>query len=266
LKTTAITHPAVKSILRRPSPLGVDIILAVAVSALAVWGCYSESNPSGEALRVIGGNAITPAPAWAYLLVVGAGLALAWRRRRPRAALAASLAGVFAFTALGYMSDAALVIPPLALYTVALTRPAREAVILGLVTLLALGGVVALGPVDHLTSGDIALCGLVAVAVLGGIAGANRRRYIEAVRARSELVERTHAEEARRKVDAERLRIARELHDVVAHTMSTINVQAGAAAYATDDLPPAAEDALQPIKATSKDGLRELRAILAILR
>jgi signal transduction histidine kinase len=67
-------------------------------------------------------------------------------------------------------------------------------------------------------------------------------------------------------VDEERLRIARELHDVVAHTMATINVQAGVAAHVLADRPDAAAQALQHIKLASKDGLRELRAILNVLR
>jgi len=196
-----------------------------------------------------------------------AGLALIWRRRHPRAVLVACLAGVLAFAALGYVSSAALIIPPIALYTVALTAPALEAAAFAVATLVTLGVAVLASPIDNgVSSGDIGLVGLVAVAVLAGIANANRRRYIEVVRARSELIERDHQESTRRSVDAERLRIARELHDVVAHTMSTINVQAGVAAYVADDLPPTAANALQAIKASSKDGLRELRAILTVLR
>jgi signal transduction histidine kinase len=235
------------------------------VTGITVWGCHGESNPSPEAARILGGQVVTPTPTWAYSLVVVAGLALVWRRRRPRVVLCVSLVGVLAFAALGYIGYAALVIPPIALYTVALTVSTLQAVAFAFATLIALGGVVVAGP-DRISSGDIALAGLVAVAVLAGVAGANRRRYIEAVRARSELIERTQEEATRRSVDAERLRIARELHDVVAHTMSTINVQAGVASYVSSNLPLPAAEALQAIKIASKDGLRELRAILAVLR
>ncbi|HEY4459770.1 MAG TPA: sensor histidine kinase [Pseudonocardiaceae bacterium] len=266
MSTEVSTRGIHRGLRQRLSPLGVDAALAVAVAGVTVWGCYSESHPSTPALSVVPGQTIQPAPTWAYLLVAGAGLALIWRRRQPRAVLAVALVGVLVFTALGYVSYAALITPPIALYTVALTAPVREAVILGIVTLLALGGVAVTGPSAGVSSGDIALAGLVAAAVLAGIAGANRRSYIDAVRARSELIERTHQERTQRSIDAERLRIARELHDVVAHTMSTINVQAGVAAYVTEDLPPATAAALQAIKTASKDGLRELRAILAVLR
>src|ERR1700746_3389945 len=69
-----------------------------------------------------------------------------------------------------------------------------------------------------------------------------------------------------RRLDEERLRIARELHDVVAHTMATINVQAGVAAHVLPTRPEAAAESLQAIKTASKEGLRELRAILNVLR
>ena len=95
--------------------------------------------------------------------------------------------------------------------------------------------------------------------MLGGIAVSNRRAFVASIQGRAE-------DEARRRVDEERLRIARELHDVVAHTMSTINVQASAAATVLTDRPDAAAEALQAIRTASKNGLRELRAILNVLR
>ncbi len=100
---------------------------------------------------------------------------------------------------------------------------------------------------------------LMAAACLGGIAVSNRRAFVASIQARAE-------DEARRRIDEERLRIARELHDVVAHTMSTINVQASAAATVLTERPDAAAEALQAIRTASKNGLRELRAILNVLR
>ncbi len=100
---------------------------------------------------------------------------------------------------------------------------------------------------------------MTAVVVVAGIAVANRRAYVDSIRDRAE-------QDARRRIDEERLRIARELHDVVAHTMATINVQAGVAAHVLSTRPEVAADALQAIKTASKDALRELRAILNVLR
>ena len=77
---------------------------------------------------------------------------------------------------------------------------------------------------------------------------------------------RQAALDAQRRVEEERLRIARELHDVVAHTMATITVQAAAATQLLRDRPDEAAESLKAIRAASKDGLRELRAILDVLR
>jgi signal transduction histidine kinase len=83
---------------------------------------------------------------------------------------------------------------------------------------------------------------------------------------RSRQVEQLRQAEALRLVTEERLRIARELHDVVSHSISVINVQAGVAAHVLDQQPDQAKQALLTIKATSKEALRELRGMLGVLR
>ena len=83
---------------------------------------------------------------------------------------------------------------------------------------------------------------------------------------RARTLERTREEEARRRVAEDRLQIARDLHDGVAHTMTTINVQAGAAAHVMDRHPEAAKDALVAIRRASGDVLDELTAMVALLR
>jgi signal transduction histidine kinase len=108
------------------------------------------------------------------------------------------------------------------------------------------------------------VCCIAAVAT--GLAVAGRRQMFAATIERAERAERDREEEARRRVDAERLRIARELHDVVAHSMSMINIQAGVAAHVLTDQPEQAAAALAAIKSASREGLRELRAILNVLR
>jgi signal transduction histidine kinase len=77
---------------------------------------------------------------------------------------------------------------------------------------------------------------------------------------------RTLEEEARRRTSEERLRIARELHDVVAHNISLINVQAGSALHLIDQQPERARTALSAIKVASKETLVELRSVLGVLR
>src|SRR5215207_3379140 len=81
-----------------------------------------------------------------------------------------------------------------------------------------------------------------------------------------EPVGRASEEEGRGLIHAERLRIARELHDVVAYSFATINVQAGVAVHVMDDRPEQLAEALRAIRAVSKEASRELRAILGVLR
>jgi signal transduction histidine kinase len=93
------------------------------------------------------------------------------------------------------------------------------------------------------------------------------RRVIAAdAQQRAELAERTREEEARARVDAERLRIAREVHDTVAHAIAIINVQAGVTAHVLAKRPERAREALQAIEQTSSRALREMRTILGVLR
>lgn len=91
----------------------------------------------------------------------------------------------------------------------------------------------------------------------------------ETVRARRELADRAVAEqerEAARRVEAERTRIARELHDVLAHTLAAVNVQTAAAVAAFDSHPEIARASLQQARASGKAALTELRATLNLLR
>ena len=105
-----------------------------------------------------------------------------------------------------------------------------------------------------------------AAAVFLGDVLRNRRSHLAELEERAHYLERTREEEARRRVAEERLRIARDLHDSVAHAMATINVQAGAAAHVVDRRPAAAKEALTAIQRASADVLDELAAMLDLLR
>jgi signal transduction histidine kinase len=98
------------------------------------------------------------------------------------------------------------------------------------------------------------------------LALATTTEVIRARRERAAEVGRARQEEARRRASEERLRIARELHDVLAHNISLINVQAGVALHLMEEQPEQARSALTAIKAASKDALGELRSVLEVLR
>jgi YD repeat-containing protein len=243
----------------RESP-AYDVAVAVLLTAVTLAGAYGEAHPNQSADQNVSGHPIPHTPAAAYLLVVVAGLVLAGRRYYPVAVLIVSAAAVAIYSLLGYVNGAALLLPAFALYAVAAAGSVRRAVGAAAATLvLLLVSTAVSNPFGTFGGGFITMPGLIAVALFAGLAASSRRAYIASIQARSE-------DDARRRVDEERLRIARELHDVVAHTMATINVQAGVAAHVLADRPDAAAQALNSIKAASKDGLRELRAILNVLR
>jgi signal transduction histidine kinase len=174
--------------------------------------------------------------------------------------LAVSTAAVTAYTALGYVNGAVLLAPPIALYAVAVKVTPPRAIACAAATMAALMAASAAADPFGMTAGGFYIIpAMVAIACFGGIAITNRRAYFASIKARAD-------QDARQRIDEERLRIARELHDVVAHTMATINVQAGVAAHIVAERPDAAAEALQTIKKASKEGLRELRAILNVLR
>src|SRR3569833_3522631 len=85
-------------------------------------------------------------------------------------------------------------------------------------------------------------------------------------RERADEIRRTHEEEGRRQASEERLRIARELHDVRAHNISMINVQAGVALHLMHERPEQARTALAASKDASKEALTEVRSVLGVLR
>jgi signal transduction histidine kinase len=117
------------------------------------------------------------------------------------------------------------------------------------------------------TTADILLAGATyAAAFFLGVATQNRRLYEQQLDERAAVFEREREEEAKRAVADERLRIAQELHDVVAHSMGVIAVQAGVGAHVIDSDPQEAKQSLEAISATSRGTLTEIRRLLGVLR
>jgi signal transduction histidine kinase len=203
-------------------------------------------------------------------LALAAVASLALRRRAPTVALAVSGGLVLALFAVDHAAGAVAVIAPaIALYSLALTRGRIYLVpaVVAAATAVALVDVFLTGHHAHaLTLQTAAHVALVAIPVLAAETLRNRRSYVQLLLERLELAERTREEEARRRAEQERLRIARDLHDVVAHTLTTINVQAGVAAHLVERDRSHAHDALATIEAASHEALDEIRSILGVLR
>ena len=150
----------------------------------------------------------------------------------------------------------------LSIYTAAAVLTPRRARLLlaGAVVLGIVGATASPGPTDV---GVPAL--IVSAWLLGNYVG-SRRRYTAELEAKNRLLEQARFELADRAVTDERLRIARELHDVVTHTMSVVAVHAGTGRMVADDDPVAARQALATIETTTRSALVEMRRMLGILR
>jgi signal transduction histidine kinase len=241
------------------SPLR-KIASTLAITTFLVWGSYGEAHPGPGPNPTYNGYHIPHTPDAALILVAVACLALGWRARYPLTVLAVSVLAVVTYGAFGYENGAALVAPAIALFAAARQVPVRQSLLAALATLIALGAATIFpNPFGPLGGSAELLPFLVAAPLFGGIAVRNRNAYVASIEARAEA-------DASRRVDEERLRIARDLHDVVAHAMATISVQAGVAQHVLAENPAAVSDALQAIRQSSRDGLRELRAILNVLR
>ena len=253
----------IKRVVRLPRRW-LDAMGVALVAALAVVGAYVEANPVH---RYGGLHLASHPPVAAYLLLAVPAVALIWRNSRPVEVLGLTVGGAVGWAALGQIDGAALVPVIVGVYWVALTRPRRIAVAAGLagaVAIFVTEGL--LGPFGWFGGPNATMWPELLAAGAVGAYVATRRQWLAAEHDRAARAAQAREEETRRRVDAERMRIARELHDVVAHSMAMINVQATAASMQLAADPASAAEAIQAIRRASKSGLRELRAILEVLR
>lgn len=199
-----------------------------------------------------------------YLLLAVSVAALLGRRRAPVPVAAICGAALTSWYLLGHRGELLALASMVALYTVAVRGGRRRTILVGAVAVVWSGALgwwaaePASAPVTELLWPVVALSLGEAVRVRRELADA----YAD--QAARNLAERER--EARRRVQRERVSIAREVHDVLAHTMAAVNVQMGVAVAAFDRRPEAARAALGQARAASADALRELRAALALLR
>jgi signal transduction histidine kinase len=203
----------------------------------------------------------TPLDGWAYALIVASALPLLVLRSAPIAALAASFVITAAYWGTGYARGPIF----LALMVAVITTFRFGHRLIGW-TALAIGFGVFLWLPAALGTGDAAGLGhalgisawLLVVGLIGEAARVSGERGAERARVREE--------EARRRIGEERLRISRELHDVLAHNVSLINVQSSVALHLLDEQPEQARAALAAIKEASAQTLREMRGVFGALR
>ena len=197
----------------------------------------------------------------AYLFTVGAGAILLLRRDRPVPAAVGCLLCCLGYRAAGYPGFAPGILIFLACYTLGSTRRLSY----GLAA-AAVGWVIPALPPHSLPLADFAVSmppiGMAATAAIGD--SARRRRIEHEAQVRQSAA--TAQAELGRRLAEERLRIARELHDVLAHTISVVAVQSGVALDVLDDSPEQAREALLAVRGAAKQAMPELRAALDLLR
>jgi len=237
-------------VIRRHEAL-VDAAVPVLVGAVIVAG---EVLHGGHGVRLT-----------ALLLALAAAGTLFARRRSPAWTLVVSGALIAVlFHVDRSASTVAVLAPAVALYSLALTR-GRPAQLFAAVA--AVGAVLVADLLHSGKPGVLQTLGhvlLVAIPLLAAEQVRTHRAYLRLLEERLELAERTREQEAARRAEQERLRIARELHDVVAHTLTEINVQAASTAERTS--PGDARATLETIEQASHEAIGELRAILGVLR
>jgi signal transduction histidine kinase len=242
----------------RASPWVFDSGLALVAVGLSTTVFVFENGPVGSGLP-------RGTLAVGYALVLLHTLPLAARRRFPGTVLAICVASGLAIAALGLPPIVLGLAILVAVYSVAAYGD-RWVSLAGLAAAALGSAAVQLTP-GGFQAPTVVSNGLIigAAWLLGHFVGV-RRRYITRLEERTAELERARAELARRAVTEERLRLARELHDVVAHCISMIAVQSGVGAHVANTQPKEAVKALAAIEATSRAALTELRRLLGVLR
>ncbi|GIE92174.1 sensor histidine kinase [Actinoplanes regularis] len=238
-------------------PFLADALLASLLAGPAAMAAFDHA-----------GHPQAPPLTGAVGVAAGAFLAVTVRRLWPLPVLFATAAATVVYTATTRYQPPTLLFPlVITIYTVASRIDRRR------MWRIATGIAVPLYLVSLFTSRDdwwapqnLGVLAWIGMATAVGDATGSRRAYVAEVEERARRAEQTREDEARRRVVEERIRIARELHDVISHHIAVINVQAGAARHVLRQQPAAAGDALEHIRHASDTVLRELGSIVGVLR
>jgi signal transduction histidine kinase len=248
--------------LRRVPAVVIDAVVDVIVALAAV-------AVDTVAIRVAVEPGARPADALAYGLGVLMGALLLVRRRWPLGVLAATTVALLVYYSLGYPGVTPALPLAAALYTAAAAGELRWS----LTVIAFFIGADLYVPLAHRHQAPLLLVvqvteralGMVALALLGETVRSRRLR-LAAAQERLGEVQRERALETARRLTEERLRIAREVHDIVGHTIAAITIHAALADEQLDHQPAKARSALRMIRTASRAALLELRAAVGLLR
>lgn len=243
---------------RRLSPY-LDVTVGVVAATLSATSLVGADVASIDAR-------LDPADPLSVAATVVAGLSLMWRRSRPMASFSVFVSCCLVVTLTDHYIGLLSLLVLFSLYSLAAHGRRREAVAGLAASLLVFVGLALLDVPDLGTSDLLQACALLVAAwALGDAIRSRRTQQAERLRI-AEQEAATAREHAARAVVEERLRIARELHDVIAHSMSLIAVQAGVGGHVIRSDVSAAEQALEIIAETSRNALTQTRWMLGLLR
>lgn len=203
--------------------------------------------------------------AWAAAIVAVSALTLIWRKRYPGTVTIASYVITVGYYASGYQLGVINLPIMVACYTLGTDGDRRKQIAIGGGMVGSMLVNVAFFTTQPLVTALDAGVWLV-VSILAGVIVQSRRAELEAYAARARAAEAGQDAEAERRVSQERLRIAHDVHDVLAHTVSVMTVQAGVAEDALDRDPTLTKRALGTIRSAGKEAMAEIRAMISVLR
>ncbi len=248
----------------------IDVSIALAACAFTSAQMLLTSSSFGapdDLFRQLSGMPSAMPQAGAYLAVALTTLPLLARRKSPWLVFifimmvflgTQRLIGSYTLAAIG---------PVIGLFTLAHDRSRIEVFFAAGFSALA----IAVVDMPYVSSSLAALVRLqdityMAAAVLGGFALRGHQDYVAETEQRAIAAERSREEEAARRVEEERVRIAREIHDITAHSLSAVSIQAAAAERLLSIDPASAQEAIRSVRATSKNALDEIRSMIGVLR
>lgn len=244
--------------LRRPSPVATDALVAAALATAVTLAAVTAYEPATRQWQ----------PA-SYLLGIGLGVLTLPRRRWPVAVLLLSAVWITGYHALNFPAIGLSWPLVVALYTCAVMGRLWPTIWVSAATLATTAWARLLiepEPVLQVLSSWLQVVAALGVAIALGDAVRARRGWAAEAHERVRRLERDRERETERRIVEERVRIARELHDITAHTLAVAGIQLNVAADALSDSPDEARSALRTAQQVNREATAELKAAVRVLR
>ncbi len=263
-----------KDVLYNPVPMSatdwlVDMVIAAGAFGFGILQLTLSANSlifDEFTRRMINIQPLIPSAIGLFYVALTT-VPLVVRRRLPWVVLAFILVSWAVLQAQFQIVSISPVGPMIAVFTVAFERTRIEAFIAGTVAVILVAVIPVHTNAQILTQLTIVQnIALIVAAALAGYAFHLRQDYVREAEERARAAELSLHREAERRVEEERVRIAREVHDITAHSLSAVSIQAAAAERLIDKDPAAAKETIRTVRQTAKSSLNDIRALISVLR